>query len=151
LTNNNRYIKLDFVEGVPSEEFIRIGIDRREIIMAVEKKSIAKPEVKADAATKAEPAKKPAAKKPAAKKATAKKPAVKKATAKKAELKAKVVLQLSDGREYTEADLIGNAKNVWKYDLGKKTADLTKVELYVKPEDNKVYYVMNDVEGDFNL
>ena len=146
MTNNNRYIKLDFVEGVPSEEFIRIGIDRREIIMAVEKKSIAKPEVKADAATKAEPAKKPAAKK-----ATAKKPAVKKATAKKAELKAKVVLQLSDGREYTEADLIGNAKNVWKYDLGKKTADLTKVELYVKPEDNKVYYVMNDVEGDFNL
>ena len=99
--------------------------------MAVEKKSIAKPEVKADAAPKAEAAKKTAAK--------------------KADLKAKVVLQLSDGREYTEADLINNAKNVWKYDLGKKTADLTKVELYVKPEDNKVYYVMNDVEGDFNL
>ena len=122
--------------------------------MAVEKKSIAKPEVKADAAVKAEPAKaakKPAAKKPAAKKATAKKPAEKKPATKKTELKAKVVLQLSDGREYTEADLINNAKNVWQYDLGKKTADLTKVELYVKPEDNKVYYVMNDVEGDFNL
>ncbi len=96
MTNNNRYIKLDFVEGVPSEEFIRIGIDRREIIMAVEKKSIAKPEVKAEAVAKAEPAKKPAAKKPTVKKATAKKPAAKKATAKKAELKAKVVLQLSD-------------------------------------------------------
>ncbi len=119
--------------------------------MAVEKKSIAKPEVKAEAAPKAEAAKKPAAKKPAAKKATAKKPAAKKTTVKKADLKAKVVLQFSDGREYTEADLITNAKNVWKYDLGKKTADLTKVELYVKPEDNKVYYVMNDVEGDFNL
>ena len=117
--------------------------------MAVEKKSIAKPEVKAEAAVKAE--KKPAAKKTAAKKVTAKKPAEKKTAAKKADLKAKVVLQLSDGREYTEADLIGNAKNVWQYDLGKKTADLTKVELYVKPEDNKVYYVMNDVEGDFNL
>ena len=119
--------------------------------MAVEKKSIAKPEVKAEAAPKAEAAKKPAAKKPAAKKATAKKPVAKKTAAKKADLKAKVVLQFSDGREYTEADLINNAKNVWKYDLGKKTADLTKVELYVKPEDNKVYYVMNDVEGDFNL
>ena len=122
--------------------------------MAVEKKSIAKPEVKADAVVKAEPAKaakKLAAKKPAAKKATAKKPAAKKTATKKADLKAKVVLQLSDGREYTEADLITNAKNVWKYDLGKKTSDLTKVELYVKPEDNKVYYVMNDVEGDFNL
>ena len=119
--------------------------------MAVEKRSIAKPEVKAEAAPKAEAAKKPAAKKPAAKKATAKKPAAKKTAAKKADLKAKVVLQFSDGREYTEADLITNAKNVWKYDLGKKTADLTKVELYVKPEDNKVYYVMNDVEGDFNL
>jgi hypothetical protein len=78
-------------------------------------------------------------------------PAAKKTATKKADLKAKVVLQLSDGREYTEADLITNAKNVWKYDLGKKTSDLTKVELYVKPEDNKVYYVMNDVEGDFNL
>ena len=116
--------------------------------MAVEKKSIAKPEVKADATVKAEAK---AAKKPAAKKATAAKTTAKKPAAKKAELKAKVVLQLSDGREYTEADLIGNAKNVWQYDLGKKTADLTKVELYVKPEDNKVYYVMNDVEGDFNL
>ncbi len=117
--------------------------------MAVEKKSIAKPEVKAEAAVKAEPAK--AAKKAPAKKPAAKKAATKKLAPKKAELKAKVVLQLSDGREYTEADLIKNAKNVWQYDLGKKTADLTKVELYVKPEDNKVYYVMNDVEGDFNL
>lgn len=117
--------------------------------MAVEKKSIAKPEVKADATVKTEAK---AVKKPAAKKATAAKTAAKKpAATKKAELKAKVVLQLSDGREYTEADLIGNAKNVWQYDLGKKTADLTKVELYVKPEDNKVYYVMNDIEGDFNL
>ena len=116
--------------------------------MAVEKKSIAKPEVKADATVKTEAK---AAKKPAAKKATAAKTAAKKPAAKKAELKAKVVLQLSDGREYTEADLITNAKNVWKYDLGKKTSDLTKVELYVKPEDNKVYYVMNDIEGDFNL
>ena len=80
MTNNNRYIKLDFVEGIPSEEFIRIGIDRREIIMAVEKKSIAKPEVKADAAVKAEPAK-------AAKKAPAKKPAAKNAAPKKAAAK----------------------------------------------------------------
>ena len=98
--------------------------------MAVEKKSIAKTEaVKAEAPAKA------AAKKPAA--------------AKK-DVKAKVVLQLGE-REYTEAALIKIAQDVWKYDLGKDPAELKKVELYIKPEENKVYYVMNDESGDFNI
>lgn len=44
------------------------------------------------------------------------------------------------------------AKDVWQYDLGKKAADLKSVDLYVKPEENKVYYVMNgDVTGDFDI
>ena len=34
----------------------------------------------------------------------------------------------------------------------KKAADLKSVDLYVKPEENKVYYVMNgDVTGDFDI
>ena len=99
--------------------------------MAVEKKSIAKPEaVKAEAPAKA------AAKKPAA--------------AKKAAVSAKVVLQLGE-REYTEAALVKIAQDVWKFDLGKDPAELKKVELYVKPEENKVYYVMNGESGDFNI
>ena len=114
--------------------------------MAVEKKSIAKP-VAAAAKTEAPKAeaKKPAAKKPAAKKTAAKKPA-----AKKADLKSKVVLQFTD-REYTEADLVKIAKDVWKYDLNGKASELANVELYVKPEEKKVYYVMNDKEGSFDI
>ena len=119
--------------------------------MAVEKKSIAKTEaVKAEAPGKAA-AKKPAAKKTAAKKPATKKPAAAKApAAKKADVSAKVVLQLGE-REYTEAALIKIAQDVWKYDLGKDPAELKKVELYIKPEENKVYYVMNGESGDFNI
>ena len=132
--------------------------------MAVEKKSIAKPEVKADAAVKAEPAKaaakpaakKAAAKKPAAKKTAAKKPATKKPAAakapaaKKADVSAKVVLQLGE-REYTEAALVKIAQDVWKYDLGKGPPELKRLELYLKPEEKNVYHVMNDESGDFNI
>ena len=128
--------------------------------MAVEKKSIAKPEAakteaapaKAEAkpAAKKAAAKKPAAKKTAAKKPAAKKPAAKTPAAKKADVKAKVVLQFGE-REYTEADLVKIAQDVWKFDLGKAPADLKKIELYVKPEENKVYYVMNGESGDFNI
>ena len=129
--------------------------------MAVEKKSIAKTEaVKAEAApakAEAKPAaKKAAAKKPAAKKTAAKKPATKKPAAaktpaaKKADVSAKVVLQLGE-REYNEAALVKIAKDVWKFDLGKNPADLKKIELYIKPEENKVYYVMNGESGDFNI
>lgn len=108
--------------------------------MAVEKKSIAKP-----AAAKAEAPVKAEAKKVAAKKPTAKKPA-----AKKADLKTKVVLQFSD-REYTEADLVKIAKDVWKYDLNGKASELSNVELYIKPDEKKVYYVMNDKGGSFDI
>ena len=132
--------------------------------MAVEKKSIAKPvaaSTKVDAApAKAEApkaeAKKPAAKKPAAKKAAAKKPAAKKPAAakkpvaKKAEVSTKVVLQFFDGNEYTEAALVQKAKEVWK-GQGKKAADLTKIELYVKPEERKVYCVLNGESGEFGI
>ena len=44
------------------------------------------------------------------------------------------------------------AKDVWKYDLKQKVGDLTSVELYVKPEENMAYYVMNkDFAGSFYL
>ncbi len=144
-------------------------MDRREIIMAVEKKSIAKP---ATAAAKAEPAKaaapakaevkaeakKPAAvkkaapaKKPAAKKEAAKKPAEAKACAeKKCDINAKVVFQFCD-KEYTKCDLVKIAKDVWQYDLKKDVAALKDIELYVKPEECKVYYVMNGETGSFDI
>ena len=87
----------------------------------------------------------------AVKKTAAKKTATKKSTAKKAELKTEMFLQFA-GKEYKAEDFEKMAKDVWQYDLGNKAADLKSVDLYVKPEENKVYYVMNgDVTGDFDI
>lgn len=86
----------------------------------------------------------PAAK--AVKKETAKaKAAVKKTAAKRApkkEIEAMVSVQFS-GKSYTTQELVAIAKDVWKYDLKQKVSDFKTVELYVKPEENQAYYVIN--------
>jgi hypothetical protein len=115
------------------------------------KKTVAKkPAVKKAAA--------PAAKKPAVKKAetkkaapAAKKPAAKKAPAKKAAtedaaVKANIVLQYAD-KNVTFDTLVENAENVYQYDMGKNAADIKKLDLYVKPEEDTVYFVLNDEEN----
>lgn len=98
-------------------------------------------------------AKKAPAKKTAAeKKTTAKKETVKKEAAPKKEaVKATFHLQFA-GKSYTTDDLVKIAKDVWKYDLNQKAGDFKTVELYVKPEENVVYYVINgDVTGNFGI
>ena len=120
-------------------------------------------EVKKEEPKKA-PAKKAAAKKTTAKKAPAKKTAAAKKTTTKTTTKAAakkttvkknaestVVLQFA-GKEYTNEDLIKIAKDVWKYDLKQKVGDFKKVKLFVKPEESKVYFVVNDeVSGEFGI
>jgi len=70
---------------------------------------------------------------------------------KKEELTTGIHIQFS-GKEYSQDDLIKIAKDVWKYDLKQKVGDLASVELYIKPEEGKVYYVMNkDFAGDFDI
>ena len=84
-------------------------------------------------------------------KAEVKKPAAKKEAAKKAELKSEISVQFG-GKSYSQEDLLKIAKDVWKYDLKQKAADLTSVELYVKPEESMVYYVMNkETTGSFYI
>lgn len=62
-----------------------------------------------------------------------------------------VTVQFS-GKSYSTEDLVKIAKDVWVYDLGKDVADFKSVELYVKTEENTVYYVINDeVQGSFNI
>ena len=74
-----------------------------------------------------------------------------KKTVKKAELKSAVYVQFA-GKSYAQEDLIKIAKDVWKYDLKQKAGDLTSVELYVKPEESMVYYVMNkEFTGSFYI
>jgi hypothetical protein len=71
--------------------------------------------------------------------------------AKKAEVKSELHVQFS-GKSYTQEDLLKIAKDVWKYDLKQKAGELKGVELYVKPEENIVYYVMNkEFTGSFYI
>ena len=85
-----------------------------------------------------------------AKKAPAKKAPAKKAAAKK-EMKTEIAVQFA-GKSYTQDDLVKIAKDVWRYDLKMKAADLVSVELYVKPEESMVYYVFNGTEcGSFAI
>lgn len=118
---------------------------------AVKKETVKKETVKKEAAKK-ETVKKDAAKKaPAKKEAAPKKAAEKPAAAKKSAAKTEIHIQFS-GKSYSNEDLIKIAKDVWKYDLQQKESDLTDIELYVKPEENLVYYVINgNYSGSFGI
>ena len=125
-----------------------VKTETKTAVKEAEKAPVAKAEEKAEVKTPA----KAEAKKPATKKETAKKAApAKKPAAKKAELKSELSVQFG-GKSYSQEDLLKIAKDVWKYDLNQKAADLTSVELYVKPEENMVYYVMNkEITGSFYI
>lgn len=77
---------------------------------------------------------------------------VKKATAAKASRKnVMVAVQFAD-KNYTMDDLEKIANDVWVYDYNKKASELKDIQLYVKPEEAKVYYVFNnEIAGDFNI
>lgn len=110
-----------------------------------EKAAGKKPEEKAVEAQPVEKAEEKTAVKAAAKKAPAKK------TVKKAELKTEMHIQFA-GKSYSQEDLVKIARDVWKYDLKQKVRDLESVDLYVKPEENMVYYVMNrEFTGSFYI
>ena len=131
-------------------------------------------EEKAVVEVKAE-AKKPVAKKPVAKKAEkpvvaekaaekkaapakkaekkAEKPAAEKkaAPAKKSDVKANVYVQFA-GKSFSQDELVKIAKDVWQYDMNMKADDFKKVEIYVKPEENTAYFVVNgEFPGSFVL
>lgn len=133
------------VAKVPAEE------KKVEVKAAEVKAPEVKAEVKKEAVKKTPAAKKaPAKKAPAAKKETVKKETVKKApAARKPVVKEEVNFQFS-GKSYTSEDLIRITRDVWKYDLNGKEEDIQSIELYVKPEENTAYYVINgDVTGSF--
>ena len=77
------------------------------------------------------------------KKAPAKKAAAPKAAAKKA---ATLYVQFAD-KSYSMDELVKIAEDVWVYDLGKKAADMKSVEIYVKPEESRAYFVVNGEEN----
>lgn len=102
------------------------------------------------AAEKAKPAVKAAAEKakPVVKAAKEK---VEKAVSAKKNTTEKITVQFS-GKSYSTDDLVKIAKDVWKYDLERDENDFKSVELFVKPEESMVYYVINeDVLGSFAI
>ena len=138
------------VAKVPAEEK-KVEVKAAEVKAPEVKAEVKKEAVKKTPAAKKAPAKKaPAKKAPAAKKETVKKETVKKApAAKKPVVKEEVNFQFS-GKSYTSEDLIRTTRDVWKYDLNGKEEDIQSIELYVKPEENTAYYVINgDVTGSF--
>ena len=110
---------------------------------APEVKEIVKtPEVKAE-----EPKKEAAPKKAAApkKEAPAKKAPAKKAPVKK-EIKTAVYVQYA-GKEAEVEKLVAAAKKAYVA-AGHKETDIKTVEIYVKPEENTAYYVINGEGSD---
>lgn len=114
-----------------------------------------KPAVK-DATAKAVPAKevneKKAEEKPAVKTETApkKEAASKETTAKKTATKKKEITTTVRiqylGKDVAVKDKVKEIKAIWQK-AGNRVRDIKDIELYVKPEDNKIYFVVN---GDFD-
>ncbi len=65
-------------------------------------------------------------------------------------MKETFVLQFG-GKDTTKDELKDTAKKIFT-DAGNKVSDIKKLDLYVQPENGKVYYVINeDFKGDFDL
>ena len=75
-------------------------------------------------------------------KETAKAPA-KRTTNRKTAVKETVYLQYL-GKEINKDDLVKQVKDIWTKELKNKAGDLKSVTLYLKPEENMAYYVIND-------
>lgn len=96
---------------------------------------------------KAEPAK-PAAKKTAARKTTTRKTGTRKTAGRKTTKKETtnvnpdMFIQFG-GQEYSEKSIMEKVVAAWEAE-GKKPSAIKRVRLYVKPEEGKAYYVINE-------
>lgn len=105
-----------------------------------ETKTTAKTAAKAETKTTA---KKTTSKKTAAKTAkTTTKTTSKKAAAKKEEIETSVAVQFL-GKEIFTGDLIEEVKKAWVEQFEGKLSDIKSIELYIKPEEMKAYFVVN--------
>lgn len=99
-------------------------------------KVVEKPEEKKTTAAKTTSEKKAAVKKTTAK--TAKKTVAKK------EMKVRAVVEHA-GKQVEEKDMIASVKKAWTKS-GRKVGDIKSMELYIKPEEAAVYYVINGTD-----
>ncbi len=55
------------------------------------------------------------------------------------------------GEQVSKAELVKEAEKMWVA-AGKKASDIKKIDLYVIPEEDKAYYVINDeLDGSFHI
>lgn len=56
------------------------------------------------------------------------------------------------GKEIVCKDVVAAIKEIWTKEMGKKEAELLDLKVYIKPEDNGAYYVLNgDATGFISL
>lgn len=84
---------------------------------------------------KADPVKAAPAKSDTMKKTPAKKPAAKK------EMKVRSYVEYM-GKQVEEKDMIAAVKKAWTRS-GRKVGDIKEMDLYIKPEESAIYYVIN--------
>jgi hypothetical protein len=77
--------------------------------------------------------------------AEAKKAVTQKSATKKTAVQETVYLQYL-GKEINKDELTAQVKEIWTKQLKKKVSELKSITLYIKPEENRVYYVINDTE-----
>ena len=128
-------------------EAVKVEAPKTEAPKAEKKVEAPKAEKKVEAPKAEKKVEAPQAEKKVEKKAAT----VKEPAAKKVEVKNTVHVQFA-GKSYSQDDLVKMAKDVWKYDLKQKASDFKSVELYVKPEESIVYYVINkEFTGSFYI
>ncbi len=117
------------------------------------RKTSEKKDTKDAAEKKASGEKKTAVKKTADKKEAEDKKETKTRTRRSSKTAAKAVISLQfSGKSYGMEDLQKMAEDVWKYDLQKDGEAFQTLELYVKPEENTVYYVFDgEIMGSFQI
>ena len=133
------------------KEPVKTAAPKAEPVKPTTKEETAKPEAKKvekkveDKAVKTESVKKAEAetKKTTAKKTTAKKTTARKTTAKK-DIKVSAFVEYF-GKQVEEKEMIARVKKAWT-SSGKKIGDIKTMELYIKPEESAVYYVINGTE-----
>ena len=51
-----------------------------------------------------------------------------------------------NGKQVEEKDIVASVKKAWT-DAGNKVGEIKTMEVYVKPEEDAVYYVINETEA----
>ena len=108
---------------------------------------------KAASTAKKATATKTAAKKTTTKKATAKKTTAKKTTTRKAATKPNVMIEIQYSYKHiSNEELVQKSLDNYQYDLKGDPSKVKKLSIYVKPQEDKAYYVVNDkISGDIDI